>query len=272
MALDPDGLWWVMNWGNARYTAFDPGSGESVAERRRLASFTVFPWPGRFDREGRLVDVGLSRIGDEGGKPALIRLDSAFVPTDTLPMPQPDGRYRIAFRRGGEMFMFTWDPFAPQPSWRPHPGGGIVVGEGAAYRLHRIGFDSDTTMTIEILREPVAVSRAERDSALAAFRETVQVTQDLQPDRDVRIPESKPAHGALFVDDEDRIWVRRTATAGAEAAWDVIDASGRFLGQVRVPMEPTFVEPALRGDRLALAAQPDGVPVVVVYDILRPGS
>ncbi|MFV1988304.1 MAG: hypothetical protein ACC682_13565, partial [Gemmatimonadota bacterium] len=232
MALDSDGLLWVMNWGNARYSAYDPNVGELVTERRRLAGFTSFPWPGSFDREGRLLDVGLSLQGDRGGDPAILRLDSAFVPTDTLPMPRPDEKYTIAFRRNGVMFMSTMVPFAPQPSWSPRPDGGIVVGEGAAYRLHRIGFDSDTTMTIEVLREPVAVSRAERDSALAAFRQRAGQEDGLEPDREPRIPETRPAHGALFVDDEDRIWVRRTVAAGAAPAWDVIDAEGRFLGSV----------------------------------------
>lgn len=265
MALGPDGLLWVMNWGNARYTAFDPNVGEMVSERRRLAAFTSIPWPGLFDREGRLLDMGLSL---EGGQPVLLRLDTAFVATDTLPMPQSDDRHRIAFRRGEVMYRSMMVPFAPRPAWSPRPGGGIVVGEGAAYRLHRIGFDSDTTMTIEVLREPVPVSRAERDSASAAFRERVQEMGGLKPDREPRIPETKPAHGALFVDDEDRVWVRRTPDAGEDPAWDVIDADGRFLGSVSVPVRLAFVTPVLRDNRLALVTEPDGVPIVVVYDLV----
>lgn len=269
MTFGPNGNLWVMNRGNARYTAFDPSSGALIQEPRRLASFFVIPWPGLFDHQGRLIDVGLSRVGDRGGDPALLRLDSAFVPTDTLLMPRPDERNQIAFRRGELMVMSTPDPFTPQPTWSPRPAGGIVVGEGAVYRLHRIGFDLDTTLTIEVLREPVPVTPAERDSALAKFRELAQEV-GAKPERDPRIPRTKPAHGTLFVDDEDRIWVRRTAEAGEGPAWDVIDADGRFLGRVSTPVPPTFVQPAVRNDRLALVTEPNGVPTVVVYDLVRP--
>lgn len=91
---------WVMNWGNSRYSAFDPRTGESVAERRRLASFTMLPWSGRVDASGGLVDFGLSS-GGQGGQPVILRTDTAFVPVDTLPLPAPDERYRISFMQAG---------------------------------------------------------------------------------------------------------------------------------------------------------------------------
>src|SRR5690606_24375817 len=96
ITLDRHGHVWVMNWGNVRYTAFDPATGDLVGEHRRLASFVAFPWPGAFDSDGRLVDVGL----DQTGEPAILRLDSAFVPSDTLPLPQPDQTHQILVRRG----------------------------------------------------------------------------------------------------------------------------------------------------------------------------
>ena len=80
MAQDAQGALWVMNWGNARYTGYDPGTGELLREVRRLASFAVTPWPGGFDERGRLLDVGLDRDGEV----AILRLDTAFVPSDTI--------------------------------------------------------------------------------------------------------------------------------------------------------------------------------------------
>jgi hypothetical protein len=43
---------------------------------------------------------------------------------------------------------------------------------------------------------------------------------------------------------------------------------GRFFGQVLVPVAPSYVTPSVRGDRLALVTQVDGVPTVVVYRIV----
>ena len=262
MALDAQGALWVMNWGNARYTAYDPGTGELLREVRRLPSFAVTPWPGGFDERGRLLDVGLDRDGEV----AILRLDTAFVLSDTLAVPQAGDENRIVFRRNGFMVMSMLVPFAPGPAWAPRARGGIAVGEGAEYRLHRIDFGGDTTMTIELSRERVRVTASERDSALAAFSERA-ATSNGTPDRRPRVPELKPAHGTLFVDNQDRIWVRGTAPAGATPVWDVIGEDGRFLGQIQIPEFSSLRVFAERGDLVALPTQVDGVPTVVVYDL-----
>jgi hypothetical protein len=264
MAADSRGVLWVMSWGNARYTGFDPGTGDLHREERRLATFLTMPWPGRFDDQDRLLDVGL----DREGKPTILRVDTAFVPTDTMGLPQPSEEDRIAFRRDRVMVMSTMEPFAPRPSWAARPRGGLVLAEGEEYRLHRISFEGDTTMTVALRREPVRVTAAERDSALAAFAELTEALEGATPDRQPGVRQNKPAHGSIFVDDQDRVWVRVTAAAGEGPAWDVIDADGRFLGQVEVPVSPTWANPAVRGDRLAVVTEIDGVPTVVVYRIV----
>jgi hypothetical protein len=266
MAFDSEGTLWVMNWGNARFSGFDPQTGELVDERRRLATFAMMPWPGRFNDSDRLLDVGLG----SDGQPVVLGLNGDFVPQDTLALPQPDERHRILFRRGELPVMAAMIPFAPQPSWAGHPAGGIVVGEGEVYRLHRVSFSGDTLVTIEVQRQAAPVSREERDSALAAFRAvTQQQAGGATPDRQPRVPAMKPAHGAVFVDGESRIWVRQIMEPGAVPSWDVIDADGRLLGQISIPLWPTHVTPSVRGDRLAVVVSEDGVPGVVVFDLVR---
>jgi hypothetical protein len=269
MTLDANGSLWVMNWGNSRYSAFDPLTGESVTERRRLASFTMLPWSGRFDRAGGLIDFGLS-TGEQGGNAVILRTDTAFVPVDTLPLPTADERYRISFVQDGTMRMSTFDPFAPRPTFAP-TSSGIVVGEGDAVALHRIDFTGDTVMSVMIERSPKPVTDVERDSALAAFEERVEEF-GIEPDRRPRVPSVKPAHGAIFVDAEDRIWVRRAAEPNGGAAWDVIDAAGTYLGVVEVPVRPGAVSPVFRDGRLAIVTNVDGVPTVVVYAVAFPAD
>jgi len=260
MATDDDGLIWVLNWGNARYSAFDPNTGQLVTERRRLPSYVEIPWRGRFDRSGHLLDVGLGRAGEV----VAMRLDPAFVPRDTFQLPVVDDRQQVNFIRDGVRVMPALDPFTAMPSWSSHPDGGIVVGEGNMYRLHRISVDGDTTMTIELDRTKTPVSRAERDSALADFQQLLQRAGGATPDRQPRVASHKPAHGPLFVDDQSRIWVRRTSTDTA-ATWDIFDASGRLSGAVTIPLQPGFLPPVVRGDRLAVATMVDGIPAVVVF-------
>ena len=262
VTLDADGNVWVVNWGNARYTAFDPTTGELLQERRRLASFVAIPWPGAFDREGRLVDLGLSRAAG----PAILRLDSAFIPSDTLPLPTPDPTYQIMVRRAETLVMSVLDPFAPQPAWSPAPEG-IVVGEGRAYRLHWIHFNGDTTVTVEVAAPLVPVTTAEGDSALAALRELIESSGGT-PERQPRVPDSKPAHGAILVDDQDRVWIRRVAPPGEPPAWDVMRLGGGLLGHVRLPGVINATLSSVRASRVAVSAELDGVPTVIVYDLV----
>lgn len=265
MALDSAGTLWVLNLRNARFSGFDPNSGHIMSEVRRLSSFAIIPWRGQFDHANRLIDTGLG----SDGQPVLLGLDTAFVPRDTLALPQADDRHRIYFRRANLLVMSALDPFAPGPVWVPDPAGGIVIGEGGTYRFHRINFRGDTTATIEVLRAPAPVTQAERDSALAAFQ---QLADDLggpgaTPDRSPRVPPNKPAHGAVFVDDHNYLWVRH----GSGTEWDVIANDGRLLGQVTIPLLADDVMPTVRGNRLAIATEVHGVPVVVVYDLHRAG-
>lgn len=248
IALDAEGTLWIMNWGNARYTGFDATSGEVAREVPRLLPFAMYPWPGGFEGGARLVDVGLNREG----QPTILRLDTAFAPQDTLPLPEPSPEDRIWFKRGTTQVASLMEPFAPQPSWAPRPMGGIVVGEGGAYRIHRIGFDRDTSMTIELTREPARVTGAEGDSALALFQEMASTIEGSKADRRPRARDVKPAHGQLFVDDLDRLWVRGVFEAGGSPWWDVFAADGRYWATVAIPDPPGFIRPVLRDGRMAV--------------------
>ena len=264
LTVAPNEWVWIVNWGNARYSAFDPSTGEVSEEVRRPIGFAQFPWPGDVDDEGRFVDVGLDRTGEV----AVMRLDPPFAPTDTLALPQPNEGDRISFRRGTLLVASMLEPFAPSPSWAPRRRGGIVVGEGSAYRLHRIGFDGDTTMTFELDRKRVAVTPLEADSALDLFREMQESLGGVTPNRRPSVHDVKPAHGPLFVDDQDRTWVLSVRATGEGAGWDVFDRDGRLLGFVKLPTPPSSPRPVVRGDRLALDTQVNGFPEVVVYDIV----
>ena len=272
LALDSYGTIWVLNWGNGRYTGFDPNTGDVRREPIRLASFGIFPWPGKFENGARLIDVGLNAEG----RPSILRLDTAFVPSDTLVLPAPATEDRIAFRREGVMVGAMMVPFAHRPSWAPRPLGGIVMGEGSQYRLHRIDFDGDTTMTIELARDLVPISQEERDSALADFQERAERFVNAAPERRPSVREHKPAHGSVVVDDRDRIWVRSDPQSGEVYTWDVFDSDGRFIVKVDIPesvgfSRPVsgFSRPVFRDDRMAIGTQAEGFPVVIVYDLTR---
>ncbi|HZD05550.1 MAG TPA: 6-bladed beta-propeller, partial [Longimicrobiales bacterium] len=246
LAWGPDGALWVMDFRNARYTAFDPETGEVVAERRRPFGFFALPWPGGFDREGRLWDTGLARVEGTPGLMSLVRLDSAFLPMDTVRAPRQDESASILFTRGdGTLVMSMPDPYAPRPVWALWSRGGIIASDGVEYVLHLEAPGGDTVRTIALDRPRPAVSRTERDSVTTAFRETAaELAGDASPVRDPRVPDTKPALRAVFEDDRNHLWVQPYRTEGEPAAWDVFDPEGRYLGAVEMPVAiPPGVRP-----------------------------
>lgn len=270
LAWGPEGALWVMDFRNARYTAFDPGTGEVVAERRRPFGFFALPWPGGFDATGRLWDTGLARVEGTPGVVSLVRLDSAFLPTDTLQRPEGDDEDSILLTRSdGTLVASIPDPFAPRPVWALWSRGGMIASDGAEYVLHQVAAGGDTVRTITLERPRPVVTDGERDSAMAAFRETAeQLAGDASPEREPRVPEGKPALRSVFDDDRSHLWVEPYRTRGEPAAWDVFDPEGRYLGAVAMPVAPAGVRPVVRGDRMAIVATDDlDVPVVVLFRI-----
>lgn len=261
----------VMNWGNARYTIFDLDTGDLVEEHPRQAAFGMFPWPGRVDGNGRIVDVGL----DGDGEPAALLLDGDFTPADTLDLPEDPEDSRIAFRQGDRMMMAMALPFTPRPQWTQHPGEGIWVGPGSPYRLHHVGASGDTLRTVVLDRDPLPVPPAVRDSVVAAVEERVAAYRDegLQPDGEIEIPGAHPAYDGLTTDADGRLWVSEPAADGRGRRWDVFSADGVHQRSVGMPHGASgFASPSVRDGRMALIAETDGVPQVVIYRFPEPAG
>lgn len=270
IALD-GGRVWVMNWGNARFTAFDLATGGVVEERPRRASFGMFPWPGGVDRGGRLVDVGLS----SDGEPAVLALDDEGVPTDTLALPADPPEGSIRFLQGERMMMSMALPFVPRPSWVPHPDGGIWTGPGSPYRLHHVAPGGDTLRTVSVARPPVEIPDPVRDSVAEVLAGRVAEVRDegLRTEGEVRLPRAYASIEGLAIDAAGRVWVSVPGPDGRRRVWDVLAPDGTFVGSVAIPDDVEITSaPAIRGDLLALSALVDGVPRVIVYRIVGLGG
>ena len=106
----------------------------------------------------------------------------------------------------------------PRVLWAIGPTGNVWLASTSEYRLHEVTLAGDTLRTIELAREPDRLGGAERDSLAEASG------FDLS-----QIPVFRPLFDRLDVAPDGAVWVR---TAPSEAAWDVFDACGRYLGNV----------------------------------------
>lgn len=265
LAWGPRGNLVVADTRNARYTAFDVETGEVAWERRRPMSFFMIPWRGGFDREGKLTDVGLSRVPGTPGLLSLIRLDGEYRPIDTLLLPTATSDH-ILFRRGGTMVMSMPDPFSAAPVWTLDPRGGVWSSMAETYRLDHISLSGDTVRTVTLGVPNASVTEAERDSAVASFRELArEFAGDAQPNRGPEIPELKPSLKAIHVDDEGFLWTEPFLAQGAPPSLDVFDPQGRYLGRVSLPVEPwRAASLVVRGNNIAMVTADDlGVQYVV---------
>jgi hypothetical protein len=275
MAWGPDGKLWVQDAGNARFTVYDT-AGRVVATHPRESSVSMIPWPGGYDREGRLYDVasvrrpgGAASLPRAGGtEPGLVRMSGTMEPTDSFRLPEFKGRYfEITSSAAGSRSVSRIDvPFAPTQIWHLDAGGHVWTATTDRYRLVQHAFDGDTVRVVERAYQPVAVSSEDIDRVLEGY--SAFTRQGGRIDRSL-IPRTKPALADFFVDPDGYLWVLPFRRPDAPRAIDVFDPRGRFLGTL--PTGTLIVgspQPAMRGNRMAAATfSPDGVPQVVVFRI-----
>lgn len=260
-ALAPDGAVWVVDPRNRRYTVWD-STGALRESVRRDNDFIMVPWPGRFDRQGRLWDVGPGS-GKAGSAPTLLRRDDAESAAAAIPLPSVSPEQFSITR--GPVSSSVPVPFSPRLQWALDAEGHVWSGVTGSYRLVNWQPGGDTLRIVERAAAPVPVSDAERDSLPAQLKGFTDQGGKIDLSR---VPRNKPAFSSLFTDDRGWVWVRPSVPAGASGtALDVFDPEGRYHGRVTIPIVVMEGMPLIvRGDRVyAVTLSDEGVPQVVRY-------
>lgn len=263
LTLAPDGALWVVDPGNARFTIFDT-AGTLRGSVRRDNGFAAYPWPGRFDRRGRLWDVAQGS-SEPGSSPALLRIDPASGRADRLPLPAftPE---QFVHRRGG-VTNAARVPYAPELAWTLDAEGRVWSGVTDRYRLRLHEPGGDTLRLVERAMTPVAIARAELDSVPAQLKWFTDQGGRVDV---ARLPEHKPAYVSVRTDDRGWLWVRPSLPATERnAAFDVFDPEGRYQGRVSLPVPLADEMPMIvRGNDLyAVVLGDTGVPQVIRFRI-----
>lgn len=90
-----------------------------------------------------------------------------------------------------------------------------------------------------------------------------------------QVPSTKPAFTSIHVDDRGYVWVRPALAAeAAGSAFDVLDAGGKYLGRLTLPVKVDERMPVVvRGDRLyTVVLSADDVPQLVRFRVERRAS
>jgi hypothetical protein len=263
-----DGHLMVVDMQGGRISVFDT-AGSFLRGIPLSGGFVIIPWPGGIDSAGYLYNA-IPRPVSGGFEWALVKYDSAMTPLDTLIPPRQMVRHQFEHRSGPGSMMSASVPFTPSMAWRLTRAGDFWVIHTGTYELFRQSAKGDTIRVVTKPFEPVPVTSAEKDSALARLKWFTD--QGGKVDRS-RIPDTKPAVEWFRVAEDGYLWVSAVqADTGAQRrVFEIFDPEGRFLGEVRLPF-PLMSNPApiLRHDRLIGVTQDDaGVPYIVRARIER---
>jgi hypothetical protein len=263
MAFAPDGRLWVLDGGASRFTVLDT-AGAVAATHARHGGGALTPWPGGFDREGRLYDPLLVATPDGAVSQAVVRYTAAFTPLDTLRIPPFEGEY---FERGRDRVNV---PFTGLPFWTRDAAGDLWMGVTDRYRLFRTTMAGDTVRVVEKAQAPVPVTDEDLEWMLQVYDDFVR--RGGRVDRS-RIPDAKPPVYGAFPGDDGTLWVVPARGLRDPMVFDVFDPAGRYLGRVR-PNAEVALTPApviRRGHLYGVVRDHEGVESVTRLRIEKPG-
>lgn len=263
MRWDPTGRLWVVDQGNVRYTVVDTAGRVVAARRRPLSGWFTWRWDGGLDSAGRVYEW--YRVPGDMERGALLRYDTTFATADTFPLPTYQGEvFKIedkSRRVRGSV------PYTPTLAWTFDPRGYVWFGISVPYRIYQRRLGGDTVRIIERAYEPLAVTTADRDSAIVRLEWFTKQGGQIDASR---IPKVKPAFDRFFLDDAGNLWVDPvTARQDDGRVFDVFDPRGRYLGRARSDFSIVGT-PAFRGERLyAVTLDENDIPYVVRARIVR---
>jgi len=260
VSQSPDGLTWVVDGRNARYTVIDPAGELSYVPR---ASSVSRSWVGGFDREGRFHEWAVE-AEDQGLVDVMLRIDADGEVTERFRLP----RIEVPAPEVAPGMSMSL-PFAPSVIRAWDPDGGIWQALSSEYRITNVRLGGDTAMVIVRDVPPIPFSAAQEDS-LASVIQGVESQFGVNVAAEMRPRAISPIRW-IAVDDEDRVWV---CSMGLEPCGelDVFDRSGRFLGTLQLP-EPVAdaPRPVIREGKIYASVEGElGSPQVWVGRIVVP--
>ena len=121
-----------------------------------------------------------------------------------------------------------------------NPSGGFWRANTAEYRVVRTSEDGDTLLVIEAGLPVLRVTDEDRADYVEGILEYRPDIRSEAEEVAGVMPDVKPILASLFVDDENRLWVKRVTPEGAVAFYDRYSQDGDYLGSVRLAFTPAW--------------------------------
>lgn len=245
--LSGDTVLWIRDVRKGVIVGVDPYGGE-VGRFNRLGYDLADFWSGVFDERGRywlnVYHGDAQRSGNittAGPHPETYwryykSYDLSTQALDSVPLGERVTRSYL-FDVGNTMGIMRI-PFVSSDVTAVRPSGGFWHSGNTAYRIVRTSEQGDTLIVIEAAMPAQPVTSEERAAYIdrtvrgrPGQRRAAERAADL-------IPDFKPVFEGLFVDDEDRLWAKRTTPGEALPFYDLFSEGGDHLGSVRLGFMP----------------------------------
>lgn len=264
LAFDAEGLLWVADERNRRYTAYSP-LGELVQTVASPIQGGLARGRIRWTRRGTLFDIAF--VSGTGRSVLSLSLHGDPVIQDAVALPTwvPPGLFRTA--ETGEQLLQT-PSFAPRLTQDFTATGRVWIGTSDSYVLHQISLDGDTVRTVS--RSVAAVPLSGKDQASLDDWIAEVRAQGYDEGDETQLPREFPFFERIVVADDGYLWIYRGAAAPGE--FDIFDPEGEYLGSVATTLDAgrTGVHPQVTTERIVgVATDSLGVQFVEVSEIVR---
>ena len=272
---------WVVDPGNGRFTVFEPEGG-LVDTYRASGPPLADPTAVGFSDAGLLhtaaldLDVSSERMLQEM-KIMMVEYEVANSEARLLrqtDLPFVEMPPFFEYRRDGMVSIFGI-PFFGDPTFRIDPVGRLWYAHTGEPFVHRLSIQDGIELTVGRELDPIPVTPADIREVLddsPDFEELRTIGPSAVAELTGLIPEFKPYLEGFFVDDEQRVWVMRTAQGDSDDDsydMDIYDESGTLTAVARAALEPE-PSPRVRDGRLAGVVRDElGVESVALYRIQR---
>lgn len=268
-AFGPDGLLWVREGGNERYSVFEVG--ERSAELRdtvQIQHAAPEMWaPTTFDGEGRLVDVG--RLYERTGELRLVRLhlDEAGEVSGVGRLPRPAAE-RIAqttvtrVEEGDTLNFVLAQPYGPRHLVAHGPGGYWAETITDEYAVRWADVQGNVRLVVGPEGAGPEVTAEEREQAeetLAGWRRRFDLAEEELP---FGVPERRAVIEDIFFDRSGRLWVELTERTEGLRVADVYTADGVHEARYRWPEEIRLGLLGWEGEETAVGVTADSLGVM----------
>jgi len=263
LALGPEGLVWIRETSNGRYSGFRLRADtaeyvRSVTQQHGAAGLMAST---TFDAQRRLVDVGARPAEGGGYERARFLMEADGEVTDTevaIPAPLTTlGTHQVQGNFNGQpALVFLQQPYSSRAVSAQGPDGRRALGVSGRYEIEIRHGASVDTLRGDVLQGPVLTER-EREAGREAMDRDARRVGLTASDLPYGVPERRTPLNQIFYDQAGRLWVELSVTADSARVAEVWDSQGRLVERIRWPADVRLGTVSWIGDRHALGVQRD---------------